>query len=377
VVAAVIEVAVVALPFATAMLLTIASSWRAGTAINAASAGIQFAVAWVLAWSSRSWPADLALLTAFVAMTTSWFGRRDIAASLAARLISRRRTRRYHVGFQSLIGAVQAATLAENLMLTWLALSVAVAAAAVMVSAARRPAAVQAVSRLVRQCAIGLQLALLGMLLLNVAPDAAGLFLLVGYGALAGLVPLHSWLPAAAEQSVAPAAIILMLLANVPIVLFMRLHLPPGLLMAFGFASFLPAAIALHAKVDRPRTVALAGTAQLGMMAIAIGVGAKPAAWLHLTLLTLARSAVLQSGGGNWFATLTLALLPLYALCLLAASAAAAPWLLLPLAAGALVATWALLEQPAPAASRDWRETMPVWLHLGLIAVLAFAWPPR
>ena len=294
-----IEAAVVGLPFATAVLLALTLSWRTGAAINAASAGLQFATACLLAWRSRAGPADLALLTALVAMTTSWFGWRDIAASLAARLISRRRTRRYHVGFQALIGAIQAATLADNLMLSWLALSVAVAAAAVVVAASRRPAAIQAASHLVRQCAIGLQLALLGVLLLEFAPDAAGLFLLAGYGALAGLVPLHSWLLPTAEQSVAPAAIILTLLANVPIVLFMRLQLPPGLLMAFGFASFLPAAIALHAKVDRPRTVALAGTAQLGMMAIAVGVGARPVAWLHLTLLTLARSAVLQSGGSN------------------------------------------------------------------------------
>ena len=201
-----IPVAVVALPFVTAAVLAAVASWRIGTWINAGSASLQFVVACLLVSRADAAETHLVLLTAFVAMTTSWFGRRDIAAALAARSLGRRRARLYHVGYQALIGAVQAATLAGDPILTWLALIVAVAAAATMTGAARGPAAATAASRLVLYGAIGLLLALLGTLLLDLAPDPASVFLLLGYGALAGLVPLHSWLANASAEGVAPAA---------------------------------------------------------------------------------------------------------------------------------------------------------------------------
>ena len=341
-----IPVAVVALPFVTAAVLAAVASWRIGTWINAGSASLQFVVACLLVSRAGAAETHLVLLTAFVAMTTSWFGRRDIAAALAARSLGRRRARLYHVGYQALIGAVQAATLAGDPILTWLALVVAVAAAAAMTGAVRGPDAAAAASRLVLHCAIGLLLALLGTLLLDLTPAPASVFLLLGYGALAGLVPLHSWLANASAEGVAPGAIIVTLLANVPLMLFMRLDIAPGLLIAFGLASLLPGAVALSARLDRRRTVALAGMAQFGMVVFAIGVGAKQVAWLHMTLLALARSAVLQSHGDDILAWLALALLPLYALYLLAEpTVAVAAWLLVPLAAGALLACWALLER--------------------------------
>ncbi len=309
-------------------------------------------------------------------MTTSWFGRRDIAASLAERSLVWRGAHLYHVGFQVLIGAVQAATLAGGAFLSWLALVVAVAAAAAMTGAAGTPAAAPAASRLILQCAIGLLLALLGTLLLDPAPWPASLFLVVGYGALAGLVPLHAWLAAAAADSVTPAPIIVALMANLPMLLFMRLPIVPGVLIAIGLVSLLAGTVALFARLDWRCSVALAGMAQLGMVVFAIGIGAKQAAWLHLTLLTLARTAVLQSQGEDVPSWLAFALLPIYALYLLAAPAAAVGWwLLAPLAAGALMAASALLERRPAGVSVDWVAAAPVWLQLGLILLLAFATP--
>jgi hydrogenase-4 component F len=372
-----IPVTVVALPFVTAAVLAAVASWRIGTWINAGSASLQFVVACLLVSRAGAAETHLVLLTAFVAMTTSWFGRRDIAAALAARSLGRRRARLYHVGYQALIGAVQAATLAGDPILTWLALVVAVAAAAVMTGAVRGPDAAAAASRLVLHCAIGLLLALLGTLLLDLTPAPASVFLLLGYGALAGLVPLHGWLANASAEGVAPGAIIVTLLANVPLMLFMRFPIDPVLLIAFGLASLLPGAVVLSAHLDRRRTVALAGMAQFGMMVFAIGVGAKQVAWLHMTLLALARSAVLQSHD-NVLAWLALALLPLYALYLLAApTVAVAAWLLVPLAAGALLACWALLDRHPTGVAGDRLAATPTGLQLALIVLLAFAMPAQ
>jgi hydrogenase-4 component F len=371
-----ISVILIALPFAAAAVLAATASWRIGAWINAIASSLQFAVACALLWLGDAPEAYLVLLTAFIAMTTGWLGRRDIAASLAARSLGRRDAHRYHVGFQALIGAVQAATLAGDVFLSWLALVAAVGAAAAMTGAAGTPAAGAAASRLILQCAIGLLLALLGTLLLDPAPWPASLFLVVGYGALAGLVPLHAWLAATAADSVTPAPIVVALMANLPILLFMRLPIVPEVLIAIGLVSLLAGGVALFARLDWRCSVALAGTAQLGMVVFAVGIGAKQAAWLQLTLLTLARTAVLQSQGEDAPSWLAFALLPLYALYLLAAPAAAVGWwLLAPLAVGALMATAALLKRRPAGLPADWVAAGPVWLQLGLILLLAFATP--
>ena len=82
---------VVALPFGTAVVLACVPSWRAGVWINAVVSSLVFVLACLLPWrSSGTLSTHLALLTAFVAMTASWLGWRDIRAALAARRLNRR-----------------------------------------------------------------------------------------------------------------------------------------------------------------------------------------------------------------------------------------------------------------------------------------------
>jgi hydrogenase-4 component F len=368
---------VVALPFISAIVLAFIASWRIGAWINTGSTSLQFVVAFALAWRTGVAEAHLVLLTSLVAMTVSWFDRRDVAAALVSRSLNRQRARFYHVGYQLLIGAIQAATLADDPILIWLALVVAVAAAAVVTGAAKDTAASAAASRLLLLCGVGLMLALLGTLLLGMAPELAGWFLLLGYAGVAGMVPLQFWIVSAAAEGMPSGAIIVStLLPNVPMLLFMRLSIASGLLIAFGLASLLLGAVALWARLDWRRGVALAGMAQLGMVAFAIGVAAKPVAWLHLILLGLTRSAVLQSRNNDMIAWLAFALLPLYALYLLAEpTVAVSAWLLVPLATGVLLATGALVGRCPSGVAADWATATPVWLQLAIVTLLAFALP--
>jgi hypothetical protein len=116
--------------------------------------------------------------------------------------------------------------------------------------------------------------------------------------------------------------------------------------------------------------------AQLGMVVFAIGVGAKPSAWLHLILLALARTAVLQSQGDDAIAWLTFAVLPLYALLpLVGTTVAVAAWLVVPLASGALLTAWALLRRCPAGRTVDWIAAAPVWLQVAIVVLLAFAMP--
>ena len=366
----------VLLPLLSAVVLALIASWRISAWVNAATASLQFVVACVLAAWVESPAAQPVLLTAFVAMTTSWFGHRDIAASLSARALSRRRVRLYHAGYQALVFAMQLALLAQSFLLDWMALAVAVAAAATMTGAVRGAAAAAAVSRIVRHCVVGLVLALLGTVLLHPAPGLAGVLVVIGYGAVAGLLPLSSWSVNAAGESVTPGAIMVTLLANVPIALFIRLHVTAGVLIAFGLIALLVSAVTLFANLDRRRLVALAGTMQLGIAVFAIGLGATQIASLSVTLLTLARTAVLQSRCTDIAAWSFLVLLPVYALALLAAPVAAVGvWLLVPLAAGVLLAVWALGAQQPPETAAIEPAVSPIWLQLALVALLAVAIP--
>jgi formate hydrogenlyase subunit 3/multisubunit Na+/H+ antiporter MnhD subunit len=228
-------------------------------------------------------------------------------------------------------------------------------------------------------CGVGLMLALLGTLLLNVAPGAASLCLVLGYGAVAGLAPWHGWVAgAAAEAPAAGGIIVTVLTANVPLLAFMRLSttLAPGLLMAFGLVSLLVGAALLFSRADLRRTVAFSGIAQLGMAVYAIGLGGAIAP-LDIALLTLTRTAALQGRGaapGLW----ALALLPLFTLFLLAGPTAAySAWLLAPLGVGALLACSGVFARwPTEQPTGDPPPMLaPMWLALAVVVLLAFAMP--
>ena len=412
---------VVALPFAAAAALSVVGSWRIGVWINAGSATLLFLLACLLPWHLHltSSPlrvgvteTHLVLLTSFVAMTTGWYSRREIPDFLAARSLNRRRVQVYHVACQGLIGAILLALLSDSPALTWLALTIAVAAAAAVTGAVDGTAATAAASRLLMLCGVGLMLALFGTLLLYLAAAARGggvlhiacIFLLLGYGALSGLVPLHAWLPGAASEGPAPGAIIVAtLMVNAPLILFMRLitvvvpnsGLPGAMLMALGLVTLLLGACCLLAQSDTRRTVAFAGMAQIGIVAFAIGLGGSAAtsiAVLLVTLLALARASVLQcqdaavsqmSAVTRIAGMLVLALLPLFALFLLAGPAVdRSPWLLLPLGAGVLLTSSALLAQLPGQTSLQSAGTVaetivlvPIWAQLGVVLLLAFAMP--
>ncbi len=369
-------IAVAGLPFVTAAVLAFIGSWRIATLINAGSATVLAALSCAL---PLTLPDGLVVLTAIIAMTTSWYGCRDIPAAMADDSLVRRRTRVYHAAFQVFVGAVALAVLAGEPILTWLALTLAMTAGAVIVGVADT----QAASRLALLCGVGLMLALLGILLVDVAPTPATLLIVLGYGGVAGVVPLHAWLADAAAEGPVPGAILVStLLVNAPLLTFMRLRDPvaPDVLIALGLVSLLGGGALLFGRPDPRRAVAYAGMAQLGMIEAAIGLGGAGVPQM-IAMLALARAAALQCEADmptQYAAMLALALLPLFALYQLAESAAGvSAWLLVPLGAGALLTSGGLLRYvPAgPVTAPHRLMQAPVWLQLALVVLLAF-WVP-
>lgn len=353
---------VVALPFISAAALATIVSGRAGTLINAASATLLFALSCVLPWDLQD---HLVQLTAFIAMTTSWASLHGAGAP----------PKLYHCGVQALVGAIVLALLAPQPILTWVALVIALGGVTAIVDT---PASA---ARPLLLCGAGLMLALLGTVLLEQAPAPATLFLLLGYGSVAGLVPLHAWLIDAAAEAPAPGALLIsVLLPNAPLLTFMRLRTEaaPPMLVALGLLSVLAGAAFLITRPSPRRAVALTGVALLGFVECGIGLGAAATPRL-IAMLALARAALLQchgTGPTHTASVLALTLLPLFALYTLAEPAAAwSGWSLLPLALGALLISWILPRLlPNDGTARQSPLLLaPVWIQLALVALLVVA----
>ena len=455
-----------ALPLAGALIAAMVRDSRFGAWVAIAAAAGGFAAACLLPWEIGSslfllvdaTSAHLAMLTAFVGLTTTIFSRRYIARSIEIGQLDQARAQRYHVLLQCFLGFMLLAMLSNNLGIAWVALEAATISAVLGVGLPRTPEATEASWKFFIICGVGIALALFGTVVLylsampalgpgygamtwtelaRAAPqirptllNLAFVFLLVGYGTKAGLVPLHSWMPDAHAEGPTPiSAVLAGSVLNVALLLILRLRgvmaanahaIDPGPpLMTLGLLSVLFAAFSLWGRRDAKRFFAFSSIEQSGIAAFAIGlggIGATYAALLHMTVHTLAKSAVYQAigraaqrKGGQKFTDITglIASDPALGLTLAAAVLAVsglppfglfasevlvlsetirqAPLLAPLLMLGLLVGGWALLSRlvalctgepteakgPAPSLM----SLAPSWLHLAIIAVLGFAMP--
>jgi hydrogenase-4 component F len=398
----------------------------------------------------------LVLLSAVVGCTTAVYSLGQVEAEGFDAL----RLRAYHGAFQIFMGAQALALLADNMGVMWVAIEIATMASVTMVAVHRTPAAIEAAWKFFILCGVGIALALFGTVILYLAAqpvaghgdiglswaalraaaarcdagllNLAWVFLLVGYGTKAGLVPLHFWLPdAEAEGPISISAVLSGLLLNAALVAVLRAKaiigahpgtIPPGpFLMALGLASVLLAGFALWRRRDARRLFAWSSIQHIGLAAFAFGLGgaAALAGVLHLLGHSLLKSAVFFGVGQavqlkgsqkiadiaglaashpalGWSLAVAIAAvagLPPFALfasefLLLAQTAARLWWLALPLGLGVFLAVAAKINvmqqlclgaptpDAAPASPRALACTLgPLWAHLALALVLGMALP--
>jgi len=401
------------------------------------------------------------VVSAFIGLTTAAFS----AATLDAERFDSLRIRAYHSAFQIFMGAQFLALVSDNMGVMWVAIEIATLASVLMVGAHGTPAAVEAAWKFFILCGVGIALALFGITLLYLAAQPvvghgdpglswaalravaercdpgvlslAFVFLLVGYGTKAGLVPLHSWLPDAEAEGPLPICAVLSgLLLNAALLAILRSEAivaahPATLttspfLIGFGLMSLLLAAFSLWRRRDARRLFAWSSIEHVGIATLAFGIGgpiANLAGILHLLGHALVKSAVFFAVGAasqikgsqkiadigglvtshpalGWGLALGIAGLagmPPFAIfvsefSLVAEGVARLPWLVLPVGLGLLVAAAALIRalqslclgKPTPDAPAAgifalpggtlW-ASVPVWLHLALAALLGFAAP--
>ena len=341
-------VPVLAIPAVSALFLAFIPSLHAAARLNVFASALTF-MATLLLLFFRPDPTDIfitvdlnapfAVLTAFVAFTTSLFSVGYIEHEVEIGKLTPHRLRHYHAMFQAFVACMLLALLANNIGLIWVAVEGATLATVLLVSLYRTAEAIEAAWKYFLLCGVGIALALFGTLMIYMAGqpvlgsgmpamtwsaivpkasafnvhllDLSFVFLLVGYGSKAGLAPLHAWLPDAHGEGPTPLSAMLSgLLLNVALCVLLRYKMilasngsavaPGPLLMAFGLLSLLFAGIMLYLRRNIKRFFAYSSIEHMGIAAFAFGIGgpiANFAGLLHMALHSLTKSALFFTAG--------------------------------------------------------------------------------
>ena len=458
--------ALLVVPAASAAVIAALPGYWVTARLNVLAAFLTFAAAATLL-VARPAPGDYLLiddlnvifvvLTTFVAFTTSVFSASYIAHELEIGRLTPTYLRFYHAMYQLLMFSMNLALIANNIGLMWVAVELATLTTVLMVGIYRTHEALEAAWKYFILGSVGIGLALFGTILVYLAAqpvvgeglqamtwtvlldrsadfeaallNVAFVFLLLGYGTKAGLVPLHAWLPDAHAEGPTPISAVLSgLILNVALYALLRFKVllaanadavaPGPLMMIMGLVSLLFAGLMLYRRRDIKRFFAYSSIEHIGIAAFAFGIGgpiANFAGLLHMTMHSLTKSAIFFAVGHIAQATGTQrmseirglsvshpALAAAFALCVVAIAGlppfgifasefllvtstfARQPLLALPLGLGLLVAFGALIwrlqgllfGEPAGRTEPTKATLVPIYLHLAIVLV-AGVWIPR
>ncbi|MBF0464000.1 MAG: hypothetical protein HQK88_10810 [Nitrospirae bacterium] len=234
-----------------------------------------------------------------------------------------------------LLSVVTGAVLSRNLALMWLFVGAVPLAAATLIWHHRDKESLEAAWKHLFICSVGIVLSFIGVLSMIEASDyvlghnlsidtlanyssvisplwggMAFTFALVGYGALMGLSPMHTWLPDAHSKAPSPASALfsgtLQASAFLAIlryyqILSATLMIPfiRGLLLTLGLISLLTGAVFIPRVDNFRRKLAYSTVAHMGVLATALGLGgfAIYAAILHTLCHSLLKHTLFLTSG--------------------------------------------------------------------------------
>ena len=448
-----------------ALLLAFIGAWKYAPEVNIAGSLLTFVVSLILAFQVQREGGSLAgssyffvdylnislvVMTTLVSTTTAIFSRRYMRVEREHGRVGRWRMRFYHAMFQLFIFAMLIALVTNNFGVLWISMELATLATVLLVSLYRTPNAIEAAWKYFILCGVGIAQALFGTVLLYFAAERvlgaggdallwtnlsrvssqldptvlrlAFVFLMVGYGTKAGLVPLHNWLPDAHSEGPTPISAVLSgLLLNIALYALIRCKalvdgslgtgFAGNIMMGFGLLSLLTAAFSMLRQKDIKRLFAYSSIEHMGIATFAFGLGGPLATFggvLHMLVHSLAKSATFFSvghaaqmhgtqeiakirglikgnpavGWGLFLGVMALAGMPPFGLftsefLILTATMKEAPLLALPLLLGLTVAFAALFfkVQPMAAGAKAPGQrpltsaNIPVFLHLVLVLV--------
>ncbi|MHB8190580.1 MAG: proton-conducting transporter transmembrane domain-containing protein [Ferrimicrobium sp.] len=235
--------------------------------------------------------------------------------------------------------AMVAAVVSNNLGVTWVAIEATTIATTFLVGFKRTPLSLEAAWKYAIICSFGIAIALLGVVFIYFAGLHAGLsssqalqinalilhakdlnhgvirlgigLCILGFGAKAGLVPFHSWLPDAHSQAPAPiSAMMSGVLLSVAISIVVRVaeisdaalgvSYARDYLVTMGLLSMGVAALLLLGQRDLKRMLAQSSIEQMGLVAVAAAINtelAVAALLLHVLVHGIAKSVAFIAAG--------------------------------------------------------------------------------
>jgi len=329
-------------------ILALVSSYRLGAALNILASALTFGAAGALLFTEHP-RSDLIIiddfniflitLTTFIGFTTSIFSATYLAHEIEIGRLTPLFLRFYHAMYQTLMGAMNVALVANNIGLMWVGVEVATLSTVMMVGIYRTPEAIEAAWKYFILGSVGIGLAFFGTILVYlVAQDVVGdglpamswdllaktapmldakllslafVFLLVGYGTKVGLAPFHAWLPDAHAEGPTPISAVLSgLLLNVALYVLLRFKMVlagstgavnvGAIMVALGLTSLVFAAFMLYRRRDIKRLFAYSSIEHMGIAAFAFGMGgplANFAGLLHMTMHSLIKSGIFFAVG--------------------------------------------------------------------------------
>ena len=274
-----------------------------------------------------------------VGVIATWASIGYVERELASGEVEGRDIRRYAALVPLFLAAMVLAVLANNLGVLWAAVEATTIVTAFLVGHRRSRGAVEATWKYVIICSVGIALAYLGTILVYYAarqtsiPEHAALdwtqlaahaneldpgvmriafaLLVLGYGAKAGMVPLHSWLPDAHSQAPAPVSALMSgVLLPVAVYALIRYRviavdsLDPSfvraLLLVVALASLALATSLIIAQRDYKRLLAYSSIEHMALVVIGLAVGtplAIAAILLHILGHGLGKAVLFCSAG--------------------------------------------------------------------------------
>ena len=331
---------VLAVPLAGALLL---ARWRGGlaTAVHAVTAALTLAAALAVALAVHM-DGVLTALDGFLradALSAWMIMLIGLVDGLAATEAPRYASGRFYPLFHLFVFTMLLAVTTDDVGLMWVAVEGTTLASVFLVNFEGTRASLEAAYKYLLICSVGIAIAFLGTVLvyfadiqlfsdevdalrwttlLRVAPrlpprvmELAFVFLVVGYGTKAGLVPMHTWLPDAHSEAPAPVSALMSgVLLAVGVYALLRfkpvVDLAAGpafarrILLALGLASMAVAALFLWTSQNFKRMLAYSSVEHIGIACLGLGFGGAwgvAGALLHIGNHALAKSALFLLAG--------------------------------------------------------------------------------
>lgn len=274
-----------------------------------------------------NWGAIFIATTNFVALTSAWDSiywlkeHQSVARS------------HYYIWWGLFWSSLLVISLSQNLALSWLAMEFSTLASAALIVEMGDHHSLEAAWKYIVIASVGLVLGLIGIVFIyaslrfqglswstlnygnlhahfhNIDPVVrilATVFIVTGFGTKAGLVPFHTWLPDAHSEAPSPVSGLLSgILLGLSLFTIARfvgavpeisgtLLSGSHLLTVFGTVSIIVGSLALLVQRDIKRLLAYSSIEQVGIMAVAVGVGSRTA--ITAALLQFIFHAIIKSG---------------------------------------------------------------------------------